>query len=85
MRSQIQPDYLLLSSILLHTIVSFATALPQVANYPPPVVARPPGRIAQKESESLSFVKVLREYSLPISMAVVGMSLLTDQEPGSIV
>jgi hypothetical protein len=77
-------DCLLLSSILFFALISSANAFPQVADYPPRVIARPPERVVQKGTEGFSFVKVLKKYSLPISMGVVGTSLLTGQGPGLI-
>jgi hypothetical protein len=81
---QTRLDHILLSSTLLLTLMSSGNALPQVADYPPPVVARPPGRVVQKPSGSFSWVKFINEHSLFLAVAGVGTSLLTDPELGLI-
>ena len=73
---QTRLDHILLSSILLFTHISSANAVPQVADYPPRVIARPPGRVVQKESGGFSWVKFINEHSLPLAVAGVGLSSL---------
>jgi hypothetical protein len=77
-------DHILLSSIVLLTLISSGDAFPQVADYPPRVIARPPGRVVHKESGGFSWVKFINEHSLFLAVAGVGTSLLTDLEPGLI-
>lgn len=82
---QTRLDHILLSSILLLTLISSAQAFPQVADYPPRVIARPPGRVVGKESGGFSWVKFINdEHSLHLAVAGVGLSFLTGHESGLI-
>jgi hypothetical protein len=84
---QTRLHYLILSSILLFTHISSANAFPQVADYPPRVIARPPGRVVQEESGGVSwvkFIKFINDHSLPLAVAGVGLSFLTGHESGLI-
>jgi hypothetical protein len=80
---QTRIDHFSLSSTLLLTLISSANAFPQVADYPPRVIARPPGRVVQEESGGVSwvkFIKFINDHSLPLAVAGVGLSFLTDHE-----